>query len=113
MHPRRVPGAEDATADERKFILYLLNHDHPIGAAKARFFAQHGFSVERPDELRLQILAQLPTVEGRYSRESEVGTELWETTMTLVGLHGEVKIEVIWEVHPDKPPSFVTAYPVG
>jgi hypothetical protein len=50
-HPLRVPGAETAVAAEAKFRDYLLNLDHPIGGAKARYFLSLGWDSTRWEEL--------------------------------------------------------------
>lgn len=72
-HPARVPGAEGATANPRKFTEYLLNANHPQGRAKARFFAMHGYEISDAERLREEFLAQLPRVEGRYSLQNPYG----------------------------------------
>jgi hypothetical protein len=67
LHPQRVPDAESATADPRKFTHYLFNEDHECGRGKAKFFKMNGYDNSRAEELRETLLAQLPYVEGRYS----------------------------------------------
>jgi hypothetical protein len=37
--------------DESKLRDYLLSIAHPVGGPKARFFVDHGFSRENPEEL--------------------------------------------------------------
>lgn len=71
LHPTRVPGAEEAVADDAKFKEYLLNPHHPRGGPKAAFFRAVGWPLERWEELRDLFLAQLPYVHGRFSRENE------------------------------------------
>jgi hypothetical protein len=90
----RVPGATGASADARKFTHYLLNHDHLQGRAKAKFFAELGYTVENWQELRDEILTQLPDVEGRYSRSTRIGGELYEAIVTIKGSN----IRTFWEV---------------
>ena len=42
----KLPRAEEAIVPQRKVEDYLLNPEHRVGAAKARFFAHFGFSRE-------------------------------------------------------------------
>ena len=39
----RLPNANRARVDPDKIEKYLLSHDHPDGASKARFFELFGF----------------------------------------------------------------------
>ena len=52
--------------ERRKLVLYLLNLDHITGAAKAKFFLGHGFSIETPERL----------AEALLSHTREVGPEV-------------------------------------
>jgi Domain of unknown function (DUF6883) len=114
LHPTRVPGAEEAVADEAKFTDYLLNANHPKGAAKARFFLAIGWGIERWEELRDLFLAQLPYVHGRFSRESEFDDAgFFQAVIEVPRENGDmVQVGTYWEVHPDRPTKFLTAYPV-
>lgn len=114
MHPTRVPGAEDAVAADSKFRDYLLSTAHPIGAAKARFFLELGWGQERWQELRDLFLARLPFVEGRFSRLNEYnGAADYQAVIEVPGENGEmVPVGTYWEVHPEEPTKFLTAYPV-
>ena len=113
-HPARVPGAEDAVADDAKFRDYLLNRHHPRGGPKAAFFRAIGWPLERWEELRDFLLAQLPYVEGRFSRENEFleGAALYEAVIEVPRDNGDfVPVGTYWEVHPGHATRFLTAYP--
>lgn len=114
LHPTRVPGAEDAVADDEKFRDYLLNPGHPIGAAKAKFFLELGWGRERWRELKEHVLAQVPLVDGRFSRENEFnGAADYQAVIEIPRENGEmVPIGTYWQVHPDHPTKFLTAYPL-
>ena len=71
-HPERVPGAEAASADDRKFREYILSETHPIGRGKAKFFTNIGYTGANWQELREQFLAQLPRVPGRIPKTATV-----------------------------------------
>lgn len=113
LHPTRVPGAEEAVCADHKIRDYLLNPDHPGGAPKAEFFRQMGWDHDRWEELRALILAQLPHVHGRFSRMNEFnGAPMYEALIEIPRETGQmVQIGTYWQVHPDHPTSFITAYP--
>ena len=110
MHPQRIPRSERATADDEKFVWYLLN---PEGKdpAKADYFASLGYTRENWQELRDAFLSQLPQAEGRFSRRNVAGWENWTATIELQGPERPAFVETVWEVRPDEPPRLVTAFP--
>ncbi len=55
--PARLPNADRAVVEDGKLAGYLLNVTHPAGGPKARFFLAHGFSSDRPDDLRAVLIA--------------------------------------------------------
>jgi hypothetical protein len=110
--PDRVPGAEDAQADPRKFTHYLLDEAHVEGRAKARFFRRVGYDASNWVELRRTILARLPHVEGRYSKSNPHGGDLYSAAMRIEAPGGTIEVLTVWEVHPKRGTSFVTAYPL-
>ena len=114
FHPTRVPGAEEAVAEPEKFRDYLLNPDHPTGGAKARFFAELGWGRDRWNELREHFLAQVPFVEGRFSRENPYNNAAdYRVVIDIPRDTGEmVPVGTYWQVHPDHPTRFLTAYPL-
>jgi hypothetical protein len=114
LHPNRVPNAETATATDAKFRDYLLDLDHPVGAAKARFFAGLGWHRDRWMELRELFLTQLPLVEGRFSRVNEYNGAADYRAVIEVPIDHEqfVSVGTYWEVHPTEGTKFLTAYPL-
>lgn len=110
-HPERLPGAEDATADEAKFVKYLLNPDHADGGPKARFFKELGFDIDNWQELRDQILSKLPSVAATFSRDNRAGGSNWTATIDVEGPEGAARVCTVWELTADAPPKFLTAYP--
>ena len=115
VHPNRVPGAEDAVAPDDKFRSYLLDPAHPKGGPKSKFFAELGWTQDRWEELRDHFLAELPFVEGIFSRVNEYnGAADYKAVIEIVRAGGELLVPVgtYWEVHPDHPTKFLTAYPL-
>lgn len=114
MHPERVPGAEEAVAALEKFTDYLLNPHHPRGGPKAAFFHAIGWDRDRAEELREFFLGRLPFVEGRFSRENEFnGAADYHAVIEVPRENGDlVPIGTYWQVHPEHPTKFLTAYPL-
>jgi hypothetical protein len=48
----KLPLVDAAEVPEAKIMLYLLNPEHRSGKSKARFFAGHGFTTERWQDLK-------------------------------------------------------------
>jgi len=67
--PVPLPNAARAIVEEAKLAGYLLDVSHPKGSSKARFFLAHGFSANRPDDLRIALIAhgQMHPVESVQS----------------------------------------------
>lgn len=105
-----LPGAADATADERKFTRYLLNFEHPQGRGKAKMFAAAGYTVDNWEDLRNAILEHVQTAEALFSRENDYGGEHWEVGLTLAGPEGTIGVRTFWEVHPEGGTRLITAY---
>jgi uncharacterized protein DUF6883 len=107
-----IPGADDATADPRKFTDYLLNLDHAVGGGKAKFFREAGYNERNWEQLRDELLAQLPNVEARFSRSIPPHGNLYEVRMTIEAPNGPIRVRTIWRVHPIVGTTLVTAYPL-
>ncbi len=112
FHPERVPGAEHATADDRKFTDYLLNENHSQGGAgKARFFRTLGYDQSNWEKLRSTFLDQLPRVRGRYMRGNDPWGDNYEAVITIETEEGPTEVRTFWEVRPGSGAKFLTAYP--
>ena len=111
-HPERVPGAEAASADDRKFREYILSETHPIGRGKAKFFKNIGYTGANWQELREQFLAQLPRVPGRYTQDGYGQGKNYEAVISVASSSGTANVRTFWEVHPENGTKFLTAYPL-
>jgi uncharacterized protein DUF6883 len=111
-HPKCVPGADSAIAVEAKFVEYLFDPASERGAPKGKYFRNVGFNESNWQDLRDQMLVQLPTVEGRYKRENGVGGQNWEAAMTVTGPTGMATILTTWVVTPNAPTALIGAYPL-
>jgi hypothetical protein len=69
----KLPGAERAIVDAAKARDYLLSPEHPVGRAKARFFAALGFRREGWAELRDTLLAAASSGEAALGGSNAFG----------------------------------------
>ena len=107
----KIPGAERAVVDEAKIRDYLLSKQHPVGSAKARFFAQLGFEREDWTVLRDEL-------HGFAIRDAQLGEttrfgQKYVVTGTIQAPTGAtVPLTAVWIVlNGEDFPRFVTAYP--
>jgi hypothetical protein len=108
-----LPNSGAAWIPRSKLEEYLLDPDHPTGGAKARFFAQLGYTRENLEALEQELLA----LARREAVEQELSTRHGTKYVLggyLEGVRGErKKVRTIWILEPDTPgPRLVTAYPV-
>ena len=111
MNPEHLPQAQSLIVDELKITGYLLNSQHPQGAAKAKFFLKRGFSPDQwasmAEALRQHgqtqpVTASDTTMHGKkYTVECQLTTPDGRNPCILTG----------WIQEGDKPPRLVTAHP--
>ena len=107
-----LPGAEQAIVDPAKVRDYLLSFEHPVGRAKAAFFATLGFTRDRWPELREALLQLARTEPATPGADTPFGQK-YHVAGTIQGPSGRAAIVVtVWIVLTgEKRPRFVTAYP--
>jgi hypothetical protein len=107
-----LPNADGAEIDPRKLHGYLLNHAHPVGRFKARFFAALGYVAEEwqtlEADLRIQHLSR-PAEPGLQRRDGQA----WTIRAILKGPNGQsAGLVSVWFLpFGQAVPHFVTAYP--
>jgi hypothetical protein len=108
----KLPGAERAIVDAAKVRDYLLSPEHPVGRAKARFFATLGFRRDGWAELRDALLALGRTGEAAPGQANAFGQK-YLVRGTIRGPAGrEAAVVTVWiVVHGEGAPRLVTAYP--
>jgi hypothetical protein len=106
-----IPGAERAVLDPAKVQNYLLSPEHPVGRAKARFFAQLGFSRENWTILRDE-LSRYAGLDAQLGAATRFGQK-YQVHGTIKGPSGRTAAVVtVWIVlNGEDFPRFVTAYP--
>ncbi|MGH7060614.1 MAG: DUF6883 domain-containing protein, partial [Stellaceae bacterium] len=108
----QLPGVANAILDDRKITRYLLDADHPTGAAKAQFFLSFGFSLNNWLELKRALLNH-PHSNPVTSQLGNPFGQKFEVSCSLVTPDGRNPCIIsVWIVEPpDSNPSFITAYP--
>ncbi len=99
-------------ADEKKFLFYLLNPDHPDGASKAKFFDE--VLDIRKDDWR--YLADQLMQGARQADLYRVAVTPWQyghgAVVRVTGRNGrQALVETGWKLQDNGPASLVTAYP--
>jgi hypothetical protein len=107
-----LPYLDRAEISPAKVRDYLLNPEHPVGRAKARFFNTLGFDRSRWAELHAALLAHAALGEtqtlplGQFGQKYLVRGSIQGPTGTVAPLLA------VWILaDPATGPRFVTAYP--
>jgi hypothetical protein len=109
----QLPRADDAELDDIKITRYLLDPFHSQeAAAKARFFASHGFSAANWTE-RKGALLDHPRRNSVSSRPASAFGHKYVVSCSLSTPDGrDPCIVTVWIIEPpSQHPRFVTAYP--
>jgi len=108
----QLPHAENALVPLDKLTRYLLDHRHPRGGPKARFFLSCGFRPDRPERLRWTlrevawnglVVETVPTAHGtKYVVDGDARSPGGRT----------IRLRTVWIVpRNERAPRLVTAYP--
>src|SRR6266496_3313044 len=107
-----LPNADRAIVDPAKIRDYLLSTSHPVGRFKAAFFISLGYSVDRWEVLREDILMLARAGTAVLARPSLHGRK-FEVDGTLKGPSGRLAaVRTVWILRSSEQfPRFVTAFP--
>jgi len=107
-----LPDLDRADIPAAKIRDYLLNPEHPVGRAKAKFFAGLGFTRGRWPELHAALLAHAALGEAQALAPDRFGQK-YLIRGKIQGPQGPaVPIVAVWiQPAPGIGPRFVTAYP--
>ena len=108
----RLPDCEKARIEDNKLFNYLLNPNHPDGKSKAQFYKLIGYSPDKGEQLRADLLRlacmglvtdELPNRIGRkYVVVGPIDAPNGKTYQLLT----------VWAVEPpNEEPRLITAYP--
>ena len=105
------PDAQRAIVSREKICDYLLNTTHPVGAAKAVWFASLGDTLEDWQHLAADLLAVATDCEEFLAKSSPYGVK-YEVLGT-IGCPGyrPAIVVTVWIVEENNPARLVTAYP--
>ena len=108
----RLPNCEKAYIADAKLYNYLLNSTHPDGKSKARFYELIGYTTDKGERLRADLL--MLACSGLVTDElpNRVGRK-YVVVGTVSAPNGKLyKILSVWAVEPpDDEPRLITAYP--
>jgi len=107
-----LPNADRAIVDPTKVRDYFLSSVHPVGRFKATFFVSLGYTQDRWETLRDDLLVLARSGDAVPGRLSVFG-RMFEVGGMLTGPSGRTaEIRTVWIVASDEAsPRFVTAYP--
>lgn len=109
-----LPHATQAIVDPAKVRDYLLSPEHPVGRAKARFFAELGFDRENWGALQAALLSLAQSEAASREEETSFGQK-YVVRGNIRGPAGvAATVVTVWIVlREEEVPRLVTAYPGG
>lgn len=107
-----LPNAEQAVIDPAKVRDYLLSALHPVGRFKSAFFVSLGYSADRWEMLRDDLLALARGGSPVPGKPSQHGRKL-EVDGILAGPSGRsAAVKTVWILRAgEQSPRFITAFP--
>ena len=109
----RLPNANRARVDRDKILKYLLCHEHPDGAPKARFFERFGFKRSAWEKLAAALFKHAMVNVVRKMVETDYGTRYTVDGPVETPDGRGPAIRTVWIVERESPvPRLVTAYPL-
>jgi hypothetical protein len=107
-----LPNADRAVIDAAKVRDYLLSEIHPVGRFKAAFFSALGYSADRWEVLRDDLLVLARTASAASGKPGPFG-RTFEVDGILTGPSGHsADIRTVWIIRTtEDSPRFVTAFP--
>lgn len=105
-------NADRAVVEPAKVRDYLLSTEHPVGRFKAALFVALGYSADRWELLRDDILALARAEIASPGQPSPYGRK-FEVDGILIGPSGRsAAVRTVWIIRPEEQfPRFVTALP--
>jgi hypothetical protein len=107
-----LPNHAAAYVEDAKLIDYLLNAAHPRGGDKAYVFLRYGFSLDRPEELRLALLKLAQSNDVVSTRPNRDGISFVVDGQLATPSGRFLMVRSVWSVpRAGGAPRFVSAYP--
>lgn len=109
----KLPNNEKAVIPQRKIVDYLLSSSHRDGHGKAKFFTQHGFSIEAWEELAQALRRHAANHEIAKMENSPFGTRYVIEGAILTPEGRSPLLRSVWFIATDETiPQFATASPL-
>ena len=107
-----LPNSDRAIIDPAKVRDYLLSETHPVGRFKAAFFITLGYSTNRWELLRDDLLALARAGPAALGKPSPLG-RTFEVDGILTGPAGRsADVRTVWIIRAkEDSPRFITAFP--
>ncbi|MEX2162619.1 MAG: DUF6883 domain-containing protein [Sulfuricaulis sp.] len=107
-----LPNSDRAVIDPAKVRDYLLSETHPVGRFKAAFFVTLGYSMDRWELLRDDLLTLARAGPATPGKPSAFG-RTFEVDGILIGPAGRsADVRTVWIIRAtEDAPRFVTAFP--
>lgn len=107
-----LPNSDRAVIDPAKVRDYLLSETHPVGRFKAAFFFALGYSTDRWELLRDDLLSLARDRPSSLGKPSAFG-QTYQVDGILTGPSGRsAGMRTVWVVRAtEDSPRFVTAFP--
>jgi hypothetical protein len=107
-----LPNVTDAHVPEEKLREYLLNENHPVGAAKAQFLRRFGYDQAHAEDLTEAILALVRSNHITTLTNTPYGTN-YRVDGSLANPKGRhVEVTTIWHLERNGTrPRLITLYP--
>ena len=107
-----LPNSDRAVIDAAKVRDYLLSETHPVGRFKAAFFLTLGYSADRWELLRDDLLSLARAGPSAPGKPSAFG-RTFEVNGILTGpLARSADVRTVWIIRTkEDSPRFVTAFP--
>lgn len=107
----KLPNAANAEVSRAKLERYLLSPSHPVGSAKARYFASRGYRADAPEVLARELKRVGEEGEVRSTQHSSWGTKYLVVGRLTAPDGDPVQLATVWIVEEHGRPVLVTAYP--
>ena len=106
-----MPNAERAFIHPDKITRYELEPEHDEGGDKARYFIDHGFSLEQPEQLRDALLQHAHEHEVVRVESTRYGVQyIIEGEMEFPD-GGVRRVRSVWQIDTDTDyPRLISAY---
>lgn len=108
----QLPNCQNARVADAKLYRYLLNHQHPDGKSKARFFELAGYTTANGEQLRADLLLLACSGMITKTTSNPEGTKYVVIGAVDTPNGSTYPLLTVWAVEPpDHEPRLITAYP--